>query len=349
MMDAPSADAVSILARVDPASITPAVAQALRAGAVVALVPAGIFDLAGPGAVACMQGLLTNDLEKPGDGALAYGALLTPKGMIVADGWAGRRGELVRFTTPAEGRERTALVFQRSIPPRLAKVADQSDEMRALRLSGPAALAIAEAARLPIPHSAGRVQLDGDVEAGRTSDGAPFTLQWIGRPQALQPINRRLVAAGAVEGDSAALQLARIEAGWPSLTSEVDDKTLPQEVRYDEIGGVSYTKGCYTGQETVSRVHFRGHPNRGLRGVHLSGEPPAEWRAPQPVHLGDRDVGRLTSVAWVPDGPPGSGGGVWMGLAMLRRDVPDGAAVRIGMIEAKVTPLPLPLPRFEPA
>ncbi|HEX4560549.1 MAG TPA: hypothetical protein VH113_01845 [Gemmatimonadales bacterium] len=347
MSDAP--DPVSILARVDAASVTPAVAQALRAGAVVAQVPAGIFDLVGSGALACMQGLLTNDIEKPGDGALAYGALLTPKGMIVADGWVGRRGELVRFTTSAEGRERAALIFQRSIPPRLANTADRSADLRVVRLSGPAALGIAEAARLLIPHAPGRVELEGDLEVGRASVGAPFTVQWIGTPPALESLSQRLVAKGAVVGDPAALELARIEAGWPSLASEVDDKTLPQEVRYDEIGGVSYTKGCYTGQETVSRVHFRGHPNRGLRGVQLASEPPVEWRTAQPVHLSDKEVGHLTSVAWIPDGSPESRGGVWMGLAILRREVADGAAVRVGMIEAKVTPLPLPLPRFEPA
>jgi len=340
-------DLPAILARVGPASVTPAVAQALRAGAVVASAPAGVFDLSGPGAVACMQGLLTNEIEKPGDGALAFGAVLTPKGMIIADGWAGRRGDLVRFTTAAEGQERVALIFRRSIPPRLAKVADRTSGLRVLRLTGPAALPLAEAARVAVPQTPGRVEAVGDLEVGRATEGAPFTLQWIGTPGALDSVKKQLTAAGAVEGDPAALQLARIAAGWPSLASEVDEKTLPQEIRYDEIGGVSYTKGCYTGQETVSRVHFRGHPNRGLRGIHLSGEPPADWRTPQPVLDGEKDIGRLTSVAWFPDGPAGSG--VWMGLAILRREVSDGGAVRIGMMEGRVTPLPLPLPRFEPA
>ena len=340
---------VQPLTRVGPGALTQAAAQALRSGAVVASVPAGVFDLTGSGAVACMQGLLTNDIERPGDGALAYGALLTPKGMIVVDGWAGRRGDLVRFTTAVEGRERAAGVFQRSIPPRLARVSDRSAELRVLRLSGPAALSLAEAARLPtpVPSTPGRVEASGDVEVARTTEGAPFTLQWIGPSAALDVIRDRLTASGAVEGDSASLELARILAGWPGLASEVDDRTLPQEVRYDEIAGVSYTKGCYTGQETVSRVHFRGHPNRGLRGIHLSAEPPQQWRAAQPVLLDDKEVGRLSSVAWVPDGPPGSG--VWMGLAMLRREVMDGSTVRIGMIEGRVTGLPLPAPRFEPA
>src|SRR5207253_1404740 len=72
----------------------------------------------------------------------------------------------------------------------------------------------------------------------------------------------RLAAAGAVEADPAMLELARILAGWPRLGAEVDEKTIPQEVRFDEIGGVSYTKGCYTGQETVARLHFRGRAGR---------------------------------------------------------------------------------------
>jgi len=342
-----STDAPGGLARVGPGTVPPAVAQALSAGAVAAAVPAGVFDLAGPGAVACMQGLLTNDLEAPGDGAFIYGALLTPKGMIVVDGWAARRGDTVRFTVPAAGRARAAEIFQRSIPPRLARVADRSDELRVLRLAGPSALALAEAARLAVPAAPGRSEATDAVEVSRATEAAPFALQWAGAPPDVEAIGRRLVSAGATAGDAAALELARILDGWPSLGFEVDDRTLPQEVRYDEIGGVSYTKGCYTGQETVSRLHFRGHANRALRGLRLAAEPPPEWRAGPPVRMGDREVGRLTSVAFLPEGPAGAG--VWVGLAVLRRDVPDGAAVRVGLVDASVTPLPLPRPRYGPA
>ena len=347
MTDQP--EATTTLTRIGPAAVTQAAAQALRSGAVLAFVPAGVLELSGPGAVACMQGLLTNDIERPGDGAFVYGALLTPKGMIVVDGWAGRRGDLVRLTTSAEGRERAALIFQKSIPPRLARVADRSADLRVLRLAGPSAIPLAEAARLPvpIPSSAGRVDAAEAIEVARAPDGAPFALQWIGSPTDLGGIRSRLAASGAVECDPEVLQLARILAGWPGLTSEVDDRTLPQEIRYDEIGGVSYTKGCYTGQETVSRVHFRGHPNRALRGLLFSAEPPQQWHTAQSIVLDDKEVGRLTSVAWVPEGPPGSG--VWMGLAILRREVAEGALVRVGMTEARVTVLPLPIPRFDPA
>src|SRR5207244_10772940 len=97
------------------------------------------------------------------------------------------------------------------------------------------------------------------------------------------------------------------------------DRTMPQEGRDDELGGVSYTKGCYTGQETVSRLHFRGHTNRYLRGLMFDAEPAATpapgWTAV--THL-DRDVGRVTSLAWVPEAGV-AGGGRGLGHALGRR------------------------------
>src|SRR5439155_682719 len=86
---------------------------------------------AGPGAVTSFQGLLTNDVELPGDGSFVYGALLTPKGMIVVDGWAARLGATVSYTVPAHGggRERALAILTRSVPPRLARVSDRTSEV----------------------------------------------------------------------------------------------------------------------------------------------------------------------------------------------------------------------------
>src|SRR5688572_16756000 len=117
---APSSASPAV-ARLDPGSVSPTLLAALRTGAVVARADVGVLALTGPGAVTCFQGVLTNDIEKPGDGAYVYGALLTPKGMIVVDGWAGRLGTTVSYTVPAEGggRERALAVLTRSVPPRL--------------------------------------------------------------------------------------------------------------------------------------------------------------------------------------------------------------------------------------
>jgi len=348
-MTAPILPVPPTLERLDRARVPGAVAQALRAGAFVASAETGVFDVAGPGAVACLQGLLTNDLEAPGDGAFLYGALLTPKGMILADAWVARTGTTVRCTVPAAGAERALAILRRSIPPRLARVQDGSAELVTLRVAGPAALALAEAARLPIPgHPGGMSDTDLDgaaLQAARAPEVAPFTLQYQSAPEVAARIRERLVAAGAVDAPPQALAFARIVAGWPGLASEVDEKTIPQEVRFDEIGGVSYTKGCYTGQETVSRLHFRGHANRALRGLHFSGEPPAGTMPP--VTHQDKDVGRVSSLAWVPDSPTSLG--TWIGLGILRHEVAVGATVRVGVVDARVGPLPFALPHFDPA
>ena len=100
-------------------------------------------------------------------------------------------------------------------------------------------------------------------------------------------------------------------------------------MRYDEIGGVSYTKGCYTGQETVARLHFRGHTNRELRGL--------AWREPgapdgRGVLAGEKEVGTVRSTLTVD--------GRTLGLAIVRREVEPGTDVVAGGREARVVRLP---------
>jgi folate-binding protein YgfZ len=316
---------------------------------VVAEPAVGVLDLLGPGAAACFQGLLTNDIDKPGDGAFVFGALLTPKGMIVVDGWAARQGARVTFTVPAAGRERASAIYQRSIPPRLARWRDRTPECAVLRVAGPQAARACARAEIPVPPAPGRV-----IEAiahGAACDvalappEAPFAIQiTVAGPDA-GALARRLESAGALAAGTTALELSRILAGWPGLATEVDERTIPQEVRFDELGGVSYTKGCYTGQETVSRLHFRGHANRHLRGLLFDEEP----LGTASVVADDRAVGRVTSVAWLPAGPRTPMTGRWIGLAILRREVEPGATVRAAEVDARVVDLPFSLPYIEPA
>jgi folate-binding protein YgfZ len=343
--------------RLDTGSFPPEAVDQLRAGAVLAAADAALIDLTGPGAVACFQGLLTNDVEKPGDGAFVYGALLTPKGMVVADGWAARLATRVRFTVASEGREPAMQIFKRSVPPRLARATDHAgaNDVSILRVAGAHAVAVAGAAGLPLPPGPGRVieatipHVSAPVEIARAGEAAPFVFQITSAAADQEAIVERLVKGGAHPVGVETLELARILAGWPRLASEVDDKTIPQEIRYDEIGGVSYTKGCYTGQETVSRLHFRGHANRHLRGLLFESDSPAApaagWSA---VSYEERDAGRVTSVAWLPDGG-GSVLGRWIGLAVVRREVPVGAIVRAAGREARVVDLPFDLHLIRPA
>jgi aminomethyltransferase len=335
--------------RLGPEHVPPDLFTALRDGAVVAAPAVGVIDLVGPGAVGCVQGLITNDIEKPGDGAFVYGALLTPKGMIVADGWAGRLGARVTFIVPAAGRERAAAIYRRSIPPRLARWRDRTPECAVLRVAGPQSQRVCERAGIPIPATPGRViealALGTACDVALAPPGAPFGVQITVAGTDTGALVEQLERVGARAAEPAALELARLLAGWPGLATDVDEKTIPQEVRFDEIAGVSYTKGCYPGQETVSRLHFRGHANRQLRGLLFDAEP----LGPPGVTAGDRDVGRITGVAWLPAGlrPPATGR--WVGLAVLRREVEPGVGVRAAGVAAHVVDLPFALPYVEPA
>jgi folate-binding protein YgfZ len=113
------------------------------------------------------------------------------------------------------------------------------------------------------------------------------------------------------------LELHRIESGVPRWQHEIDDRILPAEAGLDATH-VSFSKGCYPGQEPVARLHFRGHPNRGLRVLELDQLP--EHNAPL-LHDG-REVGRVTSAARRADGTV-------VALAYVRTEVPDDAPLAL--------------------
>jgi folate-binding protein YgfZ len=313
----------------------------VRDGAIVAVTEPAIFGIEGAGALSCLQGLLTNDVVKPGEGSVVYGALLTPKGMIVVDVWALRHGGAFVLVAPARAREATQLLLARSLPPRLARVTDLTGAHRAAWLVGAHAFEVLVRSGLaPLPEACGRVSAadagGGQLLVALAPEGAPFTALAVGPAAAVDAFAARLERAGAVSGDPADLEASRILRGWPALGVEIDERTLPQEVRYDQIGGVSYTKGCYTGQETVARLHFRGHTNRELRGL--------VWRnggplAGESIVAGDREVGSVRSLLALDDRV--------LGLALVRREVLPGERVTAAGAEATVVELPFAAPEVD--
>jgi folate-binding protein YgfZ len=305
----------------------------VRHGAIAVATDPAVFRITGPGALNCLQGMLTNDLEKPGEQSLVYGALLTPKGMIVVDAWVLRQPDGFTVIVPLEGRLAAAELFQRQLPPRLAKVTDLTGQSRVVWLLGDHGFQVLAKSGIGAPESAGRViSVGGDlspVAVALASESAPFTGLLVGLAPAVDALTSKLIASGASAGDDSDFHAARLLSGWPTLGVEIDERTLPQEVRYDEIGGVSYTKGCYTGQETVARLHFRGHTNRELRGLRWLGTPPLEGRG---VVLGEKEVGAVRSTLTLEDRR--------LGLGIIRREVEPGRLVVAGGAEAKVVTLP---------
>jgi folate-binding protein YgfZ len=139
-----------------------------------------------------------------------------------------------------------------------------------------------------------------------------------------------LLAAGAVEVSPEAAEILRIESGRPRFGAEMGTETMPAEAGIVEQA-VSFTKGCYIGQETVARLHYKGKPNRHLRGLELS----ASAAAGAGLRLGDKEVGRIGSACVSPARGP-------IALAIVRREAEPGAELAVGEdgVTAEVVALP---------
>jgi folate-binding protein YgfZ len=137
-------------------------------------------------------------------------------------------------------------------------------------------------------------------------------------------------AMGAVAVSEAVLECLRIEHGRPRYGVDLDDTVIPQEAGLNDRA-VSFTKGCYVGQETVARLYYRGKPNRHLRGLRCS----APASAGEELTLGDRLVGRVTSAVVSPRFGP-------IALGFVRREAPPGSTVSVGHagVTAEVVELP---------
>ncbi len=320
-----------------PDAVTRQEAEAAIAGAIVADDEVAVIDVTGSGVIECLQGLLTSDVGGGGDGSFLYGALLTNKGMIISDLWTARHGSHAWITIPVQGRDALLEAFGRYLPPRLAQATDHTEKMAVLRVAGPEALSAAVHGGIGVPE----LGVSGNTVVGgvacivsRPTEPAHFGLQVQLERGAVSTVLDALTQGGALVSSAPALDLTRILAGWPRLGAEIGEKTLPQEVRFDEHNGVSYTKGCYTGQETVARVHFRGHVNKQLTGLLWDGTPdPGD----SSILQDEKVVGQVTSLGWL------SPFEQHIGLGIVRHEVDAGRLLTAGGAPAFVAPLPFEL------
>ena len=205
-------------------------------------------------------------------------------------------------------------------------IADLTAERAILSLIGPRSVEIAATAALP--EYACDATTVGGVEclAVGTADG----IDLIAKSSDAERLREALLAAGAVEVDAEAAEIVRIEAGIPRFGAEMSTETMPAEAGIVERA-VSFTKGCYIGQEPVARLHYKGRPNRHLRGLELSA--PAAPGAS--LRLGEKEVGRIGSACVSPARGP-------IALAIVRREAEPGAELAVGEdgVTARVVDLP---------
>jgi folate-binding protein YgfZ len=180
--------------------------------------------------------------------------------------------------------------------------ADRTSDLSDLLVAGPAAAeTIASFARSKIPTDllSHVVTIIGGTSASvrRVEYAGPASFFVQSPTASLAAMEQTLAAAGAVRCDTVAVESARLEAGIPLFGRDITGDNLPQEIGRDSRA-ISFTKGCYLGQETVARIDALGHVNRQLVGLRLAGESvPA---AGAPLLAGDKEVGQITSAAWSP-------------------------------------------------
>jgi folate-binding protein YgfZ len=287
----------------------------------------GKLALTGADAKGFMQGQVTNDVESLSPGTGCYAAFLTPKGKMLGDlRILDADGELLLDTErlSLQGLFNMIRRFSIGYDVQLHK---RTVECGLLSLVGPQADAVCGAADLAGEEHAHRtVDVGGvAVRAIRTDVGIDLLCAAVDT----EALGEALLARGASSVAEAAVECLRVERGRPRYGIDLDDGVIPQEAGLNERA-VSFTKGCYVGQETVARLHYRGKPNRHLRGLQLSA--PSETGAA--VLLGDREVGRLGSVAQSPRFGE-------IALALVRREAAPGSRVVVGeRVEAEVVELP---------
>ncbi len=280
-----------------------------------------------------LNGILTGTIPAPPaaasegilGGAATYHAVLTPKGRMITDLWCVCRAESETagdflLDVPVAGRDGLLEHLRKFLPPRLAKVEDESHATASISVVGPAAAghvsrlalglrveahemsALEEGAWRMVGKSAdaGAASAGSDgVYVMRTAEVWPEAYTVYGPAGAVEALWQAMVHGGAHPAGLGVWTTLRVEAGRPAYGTDMDEDTIPVEAGLHERA-IDYAKGCYTGQEVIVRIRDRGHVNRELRQLMLGDVP-----APKPgtelfVEGSEKPVGHVTSAVESP-------------------------------------------------
>jgi folate-binding protein YgfZ len=288
----------------------------------------GKLALTGGEAGSFLHGQVSNDVEGLAPGAGCYSAFLTPKGKMLGDLRILFTGDELLLDT-----ERVALQGLFNLIRRFSIGYDVALHKRTLErgllsLVGPLADQVSGIVDLGAEeHAHLLVDLDGiSARAIRTDVG----LDLLCLAENTERLRAAVLERGAAPVGEAAVECVRVERGRPRYGVDLDDTVIPQEAGLNERA-VSFTKGCYVGQETVARLYYRGKPNRHLRGLRSS-TPVTTGHA---VRAGERVVGTVASTALSPRFGP-------LALALVRREAPPGTEVAVGPDGVSATVVELP-------
>lgn len=261
----------------------------------------GLFTVAGPDAEKFLQGQLTNDVTQVSDACSQLSGYCTPKGRLLAVMRIFLDDGGYRLQLPATLLERTVERLRKYVLMSKVTLTPAGDTLTTIGLSGPQCAR--ELARVIDVVPAGVdevVQRDGLTVVRVPGVHPRFEIH--GPIAAIEKAWERLDVHAAPVG-SQAWTLLDVVSGVPDIHPETVEAFIPQTINLDLLGAVSLSKGCYTGQEIVARLHYRGTVKRRMYLAHLAeGDPP---RPGDPVHAaagGEQAIGHVVSAAPAPEG-----------------------------------------------
>jgi tRNA-modifying protein YgfZ len=284
----------------------------------------------GSDAAEYLQGQLTNDIEALEPERGCYAALLDRKGHLASDMRVLRleNGDLW-LDLETEAAEAVLKHLRTYSIGREAEIEDVTERWVIVSLIGPRAGELSGFDGLRPEHAQRFRQWDGTEVLGVATDGG---IDLIVRTEGAAALEGLLAAVGAVQVSEEAAEIIRIESGRPRFGLDMTSEHMPAEAGIVDRA-VDFEKGCYIGQEPVARLHYRGKPNRTLRGLRLS----APATQGDPLILGEREVGTLGTACISPALGP-------IALAIVRREAADGQQVTVGSggVTAELVELPFP-------
>jgi tRNA-modifying protein YgfZ len=288
-----------------------------------------LLRLTGKDPIGMLNAVLTNDVPTHEDRGI-YAMLLDPKGRIQTDLRVVKAGDETLIDTEPEGAEAAKQILARYAPFSRVKLEELSDR-EVLGLYGPRATGLLRNPDLA-EHEATRAEIGGAsvLVVGVAVPVSGYDL--IGSQEALAAAREYLIETGATTAGSNAYETARIEAGVPRFGADITPENFPGESENSLQRAVSFEKGCYPGQETVARMHYRGSPNKKLYRFELEPGPMEPPEAGDEILQGEKMlvgptssvnvVGRLSSVA------PARGDGKVYALGYLVRKADLDAPMR---------------------
>jgi folate-binding protein YgfZ len=254
-----------------------------------------VLKLTGKDPVGMLNAILTNEVPKEGNVG-AYAALLNPKGRIQTDLRVLKWADGILVDMEPEGAGAAREILGRYAPFSRVNIEDLSEgSWGILGLYGPHAGVLLGGPQLA-EHESARIEA-GDTKVLAVGVAVPVPgFDLLGPADALRVAREHLTRAGAKTAGSDAYETVRVERSIPRFGADITPENFPAEAGILERA-VSFEKGCYPGQETVARMHYRGHPNKTLHRLAVEGPPPTPGT---PILQNEKQVGRITSIAPLP-------------------------------------------------